>query len=113
MQGIAMVNLGSTQAGVILLWGLFVYDVFWVFFTPVMVTVATKIEGPIKLLFPSTETPGKFNMLGLGDIVLPGLSLSPPAASFFTGSALCWCIVYGFAAWGLPLCLCRLPLVER
>ena len=74
MQGIAMIQLGSTQTGVALLVGLFFYDIFWVFFTPVMVTVATKIEGPIKLLFPSGATPGKFNMLGLGDIVIPGAS---------------------------------------
>ena len=32
--------------------GLFFYDVFWVFFTPVMVSVAKNFEAPIKLLFP-------------------------------------------------------------
>jgi minor histocompatibility antigen H13 len=71
-QGIAMLNLGSTQVGMILLWGLFFYDIFWVFFTPVMVTVAKNIDGPIKLLFPTTYSWSKFNMLGLGDIVIPG-----------------------------------------
>jgi len=57
-----------------------VYDCFWVFGTPVMVTVAKGIEGPIKLLFPKKfpeegEGLGKddFSMLGLGDVVLPGL----------------------------------------
>ena len=73
MQGIAVINLGATKTGLILLWGLFLYDIFWVFGTSVMVTVATKIEGPIKLLFPSRATPPTFNMLGLGDIVLPGV----------------------------------------
>ena len=54
--------------------GLFVYDVFWVFCTPVMVTVAKSFDAPIKLLFPRTldlvsaERP--FSMLGLGDIVV-------------------------------------------
>jgi minor histocompatibility antigen H13 len=72
MQGIAMLNLGSTHTGLLLLWGLFFYDIFWVFCTPVMVAVATKIDGPIKLLFPSQAVAGKFNMLGLGDIVIPG-----------------------------------------
>ena len=67
-----MLNLGSTKTGVILLWGLFLYDVWWVFFTPVMVAVATKIDGPIKLLFPTRSLDRKFNMLGLGDIVIPG-----------------------------------------
>ena len=32
--------------------GLFFYDIYWVFFTPVMVGVAKNIDGPIKLLFP-------------------------------------------------------------
>lgn len=74
VQGIAMLNLGSTQVGMILLWGLFFYDIFWVFFTPVMVTVAKNIDGPIKLLFPATREWANFNMLGLGDIVIPGMS---------------------------------------
>lgn len=73
VQGIAMLNLGSTQVGMILLWGLFFYDIFWVFFTPVMVTVAKNIDGPIKLLFPATMEWKNFNMLGLGDIVIPGM----------------------------------------
>lgn len=72
LQGIAMLNLGSTQVGMILLWGLFFYDIFWVFFTPVMVTVAKNIDGPIKLLFPTASSWKHFNMLGLGDIVIPG-----------------------------------------
>lgn len=38
-------------AGVILLAGLFVYDIFWVFCTPVMVSVAKSFDAPIKLLF--------------------------------------------------------------
>lgn len=79
VQGIAMLNLGSTQVGLILLWGLFFYDIFWVFFTPVMVTVAKNIEGPIKLLFPVSIEWSNFNMLGLGDIVIPGTF--NPAAS--------------------------------
>lgn len=56
---------------------LFFYDVFFVFYTPLMVTVATSLDVPIKLLFPRPGmTPaGKpaLAMLGLGDIVLPGL----------------------------------------
>ncbi|KAL8617961.1 hypothetical protein ACOMHN_052912 [Nucella lapillus] len=82
-----------------------VYDVFWVFFssyifsTNVMVKVATrpaenpvglfakklhltglvrdapKLSLPAKLVFPSSQNSGNFNMLGLGDIVMPGLLL--------------------------------------
>lgn len=41
-----------------LLAGLFLYDVFWVFFTPVMVSVAKNFEAPIKLLFPRYTVDG-------------------------------------------------------
>lgn len=57
---------------------LFFYDIFFVFGTDVMLTVAKNIDAPIKLLFPkdwSAEEP-KFSLLGLGDIVLPGLFIA-------------------------------------
>jgi len=40
-----------------------------------MVTVAKSVDAPIKLLFPNDpyEDPIKFSMLGLGDIVIPGI----------------------------------------
>ena len=68
-----MLSLGSYSTGVILLCGLFVYDVFWVFGTEVMVSVAKGLNAPIKLLFPKAlgVTPMPFSMLGLGDIVIP------------------------------------------
>ncbi|KAF6165824.1 hypothetical protein GIB67_012721 [Kingdonia uniflora] len=53
--------------------GLFVYDIFWVFFTPVMVSVAKSFDAPIKLLFPTADSARPFSMLGLGDIVIPGI----------------------------------------
>ncbi|XP_043815976.1 signal peptide peptidase isoform X2 [Manihot esculenta] len=53
--------------------GLFVYDIFWVFFTPVMVSVAKSFDAPIKLLFPTRDAARPFSMLGLGDIVIPGI----------------------------------------
>ena len=77
-----MMSLGSIFNGVILLIGLFFYDIFWVFGTnfimgdgnSVMVSVAKNFEAPIKLLFPKTlpAIAGQFSMLGLGDIVIPG-----------------------------------------
>jgi minor histocompatibility antigen H13 len=96
--GIENIALGSPRNAVILLCGLFVYDIFWVFCTPVMVAVAKNLEAPIKLLFPrhplwnipivqqlsekifgaaaaaASSKSGKpmFAMLGLGDIVVPG-----------------------------------------
>jgi len=38
-----------------------------------MVTVAKSFDVPIKLLFPYAWNPEKFSMLGLGDIVIPGI----------------------------------------
>ncbi|GMH98106.1 hypothetical protein TrVE_jg12687 [Triparma verrucosa] len=81
LQGISMFSIGSFKIAAILLIGLFFYDVFWVFGTPVMVTVAKKLDGPIKLLFPRSlekNSEGKINLslLGLGDIVIPGFLVS-------------------------------------
>ena len=68
--------------GTLVLTSLFFYDIYFVFFTPVMITVATKLDIPVKLLVPrpstddpATTSPGKKSMamLGLGDIVLPGM----------------------------------------
>jgi len=78
VQGIAMLSLGSYKVGCILLGGLFFYDIFWVFGTDVMVTVAKSFDAPIKLLFPKhlfAETL-QFSMLGLGDIVIPGVFIA-------------------------------------
>lgn len=39
-----------------------------------MVSVAKNLDGPIKLLFlKASGTPRQFSMLGLGDIVVPGI----------------------------------------
>ena len=78
LEGIEHLNLGSVHVGTILLAGLFLYDIFWVFCTPVMVAVAKNFDAPIKLLFPRSyvlDALGKrpFSMLGLGDIVIPGI----------------------------------------
>ncbi|AQK67870.1 Signal peptide peptidase [Zea mays] len=67
--------------GAILLGGLFVYDIFWVFFTPVMVSVAKSFDAPIKLLFPTADAERPFSMLGLGDIVIPVISASVGVSS--------------------------------
>ncbi len=74
VQGIALLSLGSYKNGAILLGGLFIYDVFWVFGTDVMVSVAKSFDAPIKLTFPRNIFADEFtfSMLGLGDIVIPG-----------------------------------------
>lgn len=51
VNGVEMLHLNNVLTGVILLGGLFVYDVFWVFGTDVMVTVAKSFEAPIKREF--------------------------------------------------------------
>lgn len=83
LQGIERFSLGTYKIGAILLIGLFFYDIFWVFGTDVMVTVAKNLDGPIKILLPrSMETDpvsGRFkdlSLLGLGDIVIPGFFLA-------------------------------------
>lgn len=88
IQGISMLSLGSYKVGCILLVciqlnciccnriqsGLFFYDIFWVFGTEVMVSVAKSFDAPVKLLFPKSLFADElqFSMLGLGDIVIPG-----------------------------------------
>jgi minor histocompatibility antigen H13 len=92
--GIENLTLGEYKVGLILLSLLFFYDIFWVFFTPVMLSVAKNIEGPVKLMFPKLQEdieamrrekgddnqyadkpydPREYNMIGLGDIVIPGV----------------------------------------
>jgi len=91
ISGIEFLQLNSVLNGCILLGGLFIYDVCWVFGTDVMVTVAKSLEAPIKLIVPQ-DLPekgldaGNFAMLGLGDIVIPGIFV-----------ALCLRIDYSFA----------------
>jgi len=78
IQAVSLISLGSYQVGCILLGGLFFYDIFWVFGTDVMVTVAKSFDAPIKLLFPKSLLAEKysFSMLGLGDIVIPGIFIA-------------------------------------
>jgi minor histocompatibility antigen H13 len=82
IQSIERISIGSYTTGAILLCGLFVYDIFWVFGTDVMVTVARSFDGPIKLLFvrefanAAAGTKDQFSLLGLGDIVIPALFIA-------------------------------------
>ena len=75
LQAIEHIAIGSFQIGCILLIGLFFYDIFWVFGTPVMVTVAKGLDAPIKLLFPRPMGQN-MSLLGLGDIVIPGIFIA-------------------------------------
>jgi minor histocompatibility antigen H13 len=66
------------KVAVPILWSLFAYDMYWVYRSDVMVTVAKGIDLPLKLQFPYWNFVGdvEFSILGLGDIVIPGLFLS-------------------------------------
>ncbi|KAF2447305.1 hypothetical protein P171DRAFT_471627 [Karstenula rhodostoma CBS 690.94] len=65
--------------GSLILTALFIYDIYFVFFTPMMVTVAKSIDAPIKLVFPRPDSAvsgkSQYAMLGLGDVVLPGIMI--------------------------------------
>ena len=81
VSGVEMISLGSVKNGCILLSLLFFYDIFWVFGTEVMVEVAKNLDAPIKVVFPMDFLEnGIFStnlaMLGLGDIVLPGVFIA-------------------------------------
>mmetsp|Transcript_8266 Transcript_8266/g.23580 ORF Transcript_8266/g.23580 Transcript_8266/m.23580 type:complete len:205 (-) Transcript_8266:1151-1765(-) len=78
LQTLGTLTFSSFQSAATLLVGLFAYDVIFTFFTPVMVTVATKIEAPIKFEYPiltdaMNNLAYHFSILGLGDVVIPGL----------------------------------------
>lgn len=81
VNGIEFLQLNKVLNGCILLGGLFFYDIFWVFATNVMVSVAKSFDAPIKLIFPQDLIENgfsaeKFALLGLGDIVIPGIFIA-------------------------------------
>ncbi|PKS13204.1 hypothetical protein jhhlp_000549 [Lomentospora prolificans] len=59
--------------GSLVLVGLFFYDIVMVFYTPFMLTVATQVDAPVKL---TIKTGSRSNLLGLGDIVIPGIMVA-------------------------------------
>ncbi|KAF9208361.1 hypothetical protein BGZ49_009053 [Haplosporangium sp. Z 27] len=79
LNAIQLLALDSFKTGMILLSGLFLYDIFWVFGTEVMVSVAKNFDAPVKVIFPRlffglpASEAYQFAMLGLGDIVIPGV----------------------------------------
>lgn len=81
VNGIEFLQLNQILNGCILLGGLFFYDIFWVFGTDVMVSVAKSFDAPIKLIFPQDILEkgiyaDKMALLGLGDIVIPGIFIA-------------------------------------
>ena len=78
-QALQLMSPTTFGTGSLILAALFFYDIYFVFYTPMMVSVATNLDVPIKLLFPRPaeegETIKKMAMLGLGDVVLPGIMI--------------------------------------
>ena len=79
-----VVRLSSLRVATLLLGLAFFYDIFWVFLSKpifgnsVMAYVATSLDLPLKLEWPHFNErfdKGSCGMLGLGDMVLPGLFL--------------------------------------
>jgi signal peptide peptidase-like protein 2B len=86
VQAIATLRLPNLMVSTLLLCVFFVYDVFWVFISPlifgksVMVEVAIGVTSgsiplPMLVLVPKFLSSGN-GLLGLGDIVLPGIVLA-------------------------------------
>ncbi|KAJ3586052.1 hypothetical protein NHX12_012453 [Muraenolepis orangiensis] len=124
LNGVELLHLNNVSTGCILLGGLFVYDVFWVFGTNVMVTVARSFEAPIKLVFPQDllergMDASNFAMLGLGDIVIPGifialLLLKKNSRTYFYSSFLPALLYLVPACIGFPVivAMCKGELTE-
>ena len=70
VSGIAMIKITNFRTSFALLWLLFCYDIIMVFKSDIMVTVAKNFDVPIKLFLINS---GKKSILGLGDMVLPGI----------------------------------------
>lgn len=77
---ISQLRLKNLKSGVLIMMALFVYDIYFVFGTKVMTTVALNLDLPIKLSMPSkfdnVLNRFEFSVLGLGDIVLPSLFIA-------------------------------------
>lgn len=73
----SFLRLPNIKIAAILMLGLFIYDIFWVFYSApifgsnVMISVATQIELPMKYVIPKSffNHEEKYSMLGLGDMV--------------------------------------------
>ncbi|KAH9515323.1 Minor histocompatibility antigen H13 [Bulinus truncatus] len=69
INGVELLSLNRVSTGCILLGGLFIYDIFWVFGTNVMWCFP-------KICWRRGLGASNFAMLGLGDIVIPGIFIA-------------------------------------
>lgn len=92
ISGCMITRVGSFKVGTFMLVLLFAYDIYFVFGSKLMVSVASNIDLPIKIVIPTTpenlfswseiwskqlsEIGTNASILGLGDIVTPGAFMS-------------------------------------
>ena len=115
---IKTVKIPNFKVGGLLLGLAFFYDIFWVFFSQyafgdnVMVSVASGLDLPIKIMCPhftGSAYPYSCSMLGLGDLALPGLFLA--FASRFDQQRQTQYLKVLTGCYGLALVLCIFVLV--
>jgi len=82
ISALSFVRLPNLKVATFVLTAFFLYDIFWVFISPiffktsVMVKVATSLPAlTMVIVIPKISSHGGYTLLGLGDIVLPGLWL--------------------------------------
>ena len=79
-QALQMISPTTFWTATLVLTSLFFYDIYFVFYTPMMITVAKKLDIPVKFLFPrpplSPQDTDALAMLGLGDVVIPGIVMA-------------------------------------
>ena len=54
---------------------LFSYDIYFVYYSDVMMSVAQGFDAPLKIMFPVPGL-GAYGIIGIGDVVVPGLLVS-------------------------------------
>ncbi|ODQ46279.1 hypothetical protein PICMEDRAFT_27483, partial [Pichia membranifaciens NRRL Y-2026] len=76
VMGISRTKIPTFRIATLFLTLFFLYDIYFVFGTDVMLSVATKVDIPAKLVVPNVvsreESKILTSMLGLGDLALPG-----------------------------------------
>ena len=81
---VATIQVGKFRLIALLFAAMICYDCFFVFGSDVMVTVATKVENPMKFVFPSDlsqvltaqASSQNFSIIGFGDVFIPAILAS-------------------------------------
>lgn len=80
IMGISSTKIPNFKVATLFLTLFFFYDIYFVFGTDVMLSVATQVDIPAKLMIPNSVSRSdnsiKTSILGLGDLALPGAFIS-------------------------------------